>query len=60
MEYFQTILASAIQKDLQLHQFDVTTAFLNGKLEVYMKQHNGFTLEGQEELVCSQNKVFMD
>ena len=58
MESFRTILASAIQKDLKLHQIDVTTAFLNGKLEeeVYMKQPQGFILEGQEELVCRLNK----
>ncbi len=58
MESFRTILASAIQKDLKLHQIDVTTAFLNGELEeeVYMKQPQGFILEGQEKLVCRLNK----
>ena len=58
MESFLTILATAIQNDLKLHQIDVTTAFLNGKLEeeVYMKQPQGFILEGQEELVCRLNK----
>ncbi len=58
MESFLTILASAIQKDLKLHQIDVTTAFLNGELEeeVYMKQPQGFILEGQEKLVCRLNK----
>uniref|UniRef100_A0A1X7V9W1 Reverse transcriptase Ty1/copia-type domain-containing protein n=1 Tax=Amphimedon queenslandica TaxID=400682 RepID=A0A1X7V9W1_AMPQE len=32
---------------------DVTAAFLNGKLdEVYMKQPEGFVIQGKEELVC--------
>ena len=58
MESFRIILASAIQ----LHQIDVTTAFLNGKLEeeVYMKQPQGFILKGQEELVCRLNKSIHD
>ena len=55
MEFFQGILAAALQQDLKLHQIDVTTAILNGELE-YMKQPRGFILEGQEEAVCKLNK----
>jgi len=32
-ESFRTILASAIQENLKLHQVDVTTAILNAELE---------------------------
>ncbi len=36
----------SVQRGLQLHQVDITTAFLNGKLDkdVYMKQPEGFTV----------------
>ena len=48
------MIALAVQHGLKLHQVDVTTAFLNGKLdeEVYMRQPEGFVATGQEHLVC--------
>ena len=53
-ESVRTVIALAAQHGLQLHQMDITTAFLNGNLEeeVYMKQPEGFTDKGQEHLVC--------
>ena len=44
--------------NMLIHQMDINTAFLNGKLheEVYMKQPEGFVKEGQENLVCKLNK----
>jgi hypothetical protein len=51
-------MALVAHYDLELHQMDVKTAFLNDKLdeEVFMKQPEGFTPEGQEHLVCKLNK----
>ena len=53
-ESLRTIFAIAAQQDFELHQMDVTTAFLNGELsdEVYMRQPEGFVTAGQEHLVC--------
>ena len=43
-ESFQSLIAVAVHKGLRLHQLDITTAFLNGRLaeEVFMRQHKCF------------------
>jgi hypothetical protein len=47
---FRIIMALVAHYDLELHQMDVKTAFLNGDLEenVYMAQPKGFIVEGKE------------
>ncbi|CAL2256677.1 unnamed protein product [Prunus armeniaca] len=55
---FRIIMALTAQYDLFLHQMDVKTAFLNGRLdeEIYMVQPEGFIKEGEEHLVCKLKK----
>ncbi|POM80428.1 Integrase catalytic core protein [Phytophthora palmivora] len=54
MEVLRLLLTIAALLDLEIHQMDVKTAFLNGFLEeeIYMAQPEGFTTPGQEDLVC--------
>jgi hypothetical protein len=55
---FCSIRALVAYHDLEIHQMDVKTAFLNGELDVdiYMVQPEGFIVKGKESLVCKLNK----
>jgi transposase InsO family protein len=52
------ILALGAALDLEIHQMDVKTAFLNGELEeeIYMDQPQGFGPKGFDHLVCKLKK----
>ena len=54
----RALLALAVQKGMHVHQMDVVTAFLNGRLEeeVYMEQPEGYQQPGKEALVCKLKK----
>ena len=49
---FIIIMALVAHYDLELHQMDVKTTFLNGDLEenIYMAQPKGFVMEGKERM----------
>ena len=48
------LIAIAVLHNLDIHQMDVKTAFLNGELneEIYMEQPEGFIVKNQEHKVC--------
>ncbi|RVX15068.1 Retrovirus-related Pol polyprotein from transposon TNT 1-94 [Vitis vinifera] len=52
------IMALVAHFDLELHQMDVKTTFLNGNLDedIYMEQPEGFAKKGNEHLVCKLKK----
>ncbi|GJV71304.1 DNA polymerase zeta catalytic subunit-like protein [Tanacetum coccineum] len=53
------VLAIATLRNLDVHQMDVKTAFLNGDLkeEIYMNQPEGFIAPGQQSKVCRLVKL---
>ncbi|KAJ9532258.1 hypothetical protein QJQ45_010342 [Haematococcus lacustris] len=56
----RTLLAKAAAEDMEIHQLDFETAFLNGKLEpgevIYVQQPEGFE-EGSTDTVCRLQKA---
>ena len=54
----RSLLAVANIYDLEIHQMDVTTAFLNGTLdhEIYMEQPRGFVDASKADYVCKLKK----
>ncbi|KAE9332538.1 Retrovirus-related Pol polyprotein from transposon TNT 1-94 [Phytophthora rubi] len=58
LESLRVLLAIACIEDLEVHQMDIETAFLNGTLneEVYMTQPQGMMTAGKQEWVCKLHK----
>ena len=54
----RTVLAIANQMNLEVHQMDVRSAFLNGNLEedIYMAQPEGYIDENKPNMVCKLKK----
>ena len=54
----RTVLAIAIALDLELHQMDVKTAFLNGEHdnEIYTEQPDGYIDKQRPNMVCKLQK----
>jgi hypothetical protein len=55
---FRIVMTLIAHYDLELHQMDVKTVFLNGDLQenVYMTQPEGFVVEGKEHMGCKLKK----
>jgi hypothetical protein len=55
---FRIMMALVAHYDLELHQMDVKTVFLNGALQknVYMAQPEGFAIEDKEHMGCRLKK----
>ena len=55
---FRIIMTLVAHFDMELHQMDVKTTFLNGDLkeEIYMKQPEGFITNGNDRIVCKLKK----
>ena len=58
---FRIIMALVAHYDLELHQMDVKTAFLNGDLyeNVYMAQPKGFVVKGKEHMWVSLKEIHL-
>ncbi|KAJ9538265.1 hypothetical protein OSB04_030998 [Centaurea solstitialis] len=55
---FRTIMALVAHYDLEVHQMDVKTAFLNGNIDetIYMTQPENFALGDSKSMVCRLKK----
>ena len=55
---FRTIMALVAHFDLELHQMDVKTAFLNGDIDetIYMVQLENFVSRDTKRMVCKLKK----
>ena len=58
MSSIRTMLSLTSTLDLEVEQMDVKTAFFHGDLEeeIYMKQPDGFHVEGKENYECRLRK----
>ena len=54
----RTVLAIANEFNMEVHQMDVKSAYLNGEIDtdIYMRQPEGYVDSGKPELVCKLKK----
>ena len=55
---FRTVMTLVVYFDLELHQMDVKTSFLNGNIDetIYMVQLENFVFEDPKKMVCKLKK----
>ena len=58
MSSIRVVLGLAASMNLEIEQLNVKTVFLHGDLEeeIYMEQLEGFTIKGNEHLMCRLKK----
>ena len=58
LTFIRFLLSLVVSFDLEVEQMDVKETFLHGDLdeEIYLKQHEGFIVNGKKELVFKLNK----
>jgi len=58
---FRTIMDLVAHYDLELHQMDVKTAFLNGDIDetIYMVQPKNFVSRDLKNMVCKLKKIHL-
>ena len=58
---FKIIMVLVGHFDLELHQMNVKTTFLNGDIEeeIYMMQPDSFEAKGSQYLICKLKKLFI-
>ena len=58
MSSIRTVLGLIDSLNLEIQKMNVKTIFLHDDLEkeIYMKQHEGFKVEGEENFVCKLKK----
>jgi hypothetical protein len=55
---FRIVSALVAHYDLELHQMDIKTAFLNGDFDetIFIAQPEGFVVKGNEQMGCRLKK----
>ena len=53
----RSVISVAVQMGWEIHQMDATTALLNGVIEVYIEQPEGFETHEQKTHVCRLKKA---
>jgi hypothetical protein len=60
MESIRVMLAIVTNKDLEVHQMNFKTTFLNGNIskDIYVQRLEGFVVNDKDNMVCKFQKAF--